>query len=179
MLENTLVVWMGEFCRTPKYEDDAGGRNHYSEGWLVGLSGGGVKMGQVIGATDADNVKVTDRPIGVQDLFVTFCHVLGLEPARRILHRAEPAAEAGRRWRGDQGVVLEVWGGRGSCRAVGFQTQRLRGSVALPTRRLFHDLAHAAFDHAADVVELEVVLVVAEGVFDLFGNHFDAEHEIA
>ena len=80
MLENTLVVWMGEFCRTPKYEDDAGGRNHYSEGWLVGFSGGGVKMGQVIGATDKDNVKVTDRPIGVPDLFVTFCHVLGLDP---------------------------------------------------------------------------------------------------
>jgi len=80
LLDDTLVVWMGEFCRTPKYEDDKGGRNHYSEGWLVGFSGGGVKMGQVIGATDKDNVKVTDRPIGVSDLFVTFCHVLGLDP---------------------------------------------------------------------------------------------------
>jgi len=80
MLDNTLVVWMGEFCRTPKYEDNAGGRNHYSEGWLVGFSGGGVKMGQVIGATDKDNVKVTDRPIGVPDLFVTFCKILGLDP---------------------------------------------------------------------------------------------------
>ncbi len=80
MLENTLVVWMGEFCRTPKYEDNAGGRNHYSEGWLVGFSGGGVKMGQVIGATDKDNVKVTDRPISVPDLFVTFCHILGMDP---------------------------------------------------------------------------------------------------
>jgi hypothetical protein len=80
MLDDTLVVWMGEFCRTPKYEDDAGGRNHYSEGWLVGLSGGGVKMGQVIGATDKDNVKVTDRPISVPDLFVTFCKILGMDP---------------------------------------------------------------------------------------------------
>jgi hypothetical protein len=80
LLDDTLVVWMGEFCRTPKYEDDKGGRNHYSEGWLVGFSGGGVKMGQVIGATDKDNVKVTDRPIGVSDLFVTFCHVLGMDP---------------------------------------------------------------------------------------------------
>src|SRR5204863_238351 len=44
LLDHTLVVWMGEFCRTPKYEDDAGGRKHYSEGWLVGLSGGGVKL---------------------------------------------------------------------------------------------------------------------------------------
>jgi uncharacterized protein (DUF1501 family) len=80
LLDNTLVVWMGEFCRTPKYEDDKGGRNHYSEGWQVGFSGGGVKMGQVIGATDSDGVKVTDRPVGVQDLFVTFCHVLGMNP---------------------------------------------------------------------------------------------------
>ena len=80
LLDDTLVVWMGEFCRTPKYEDDAGGRNHYSEGWLVGLSGGGVKMGQVIGATDKDNIKVTERPISVPDLFVTFCQVLGMDP---------------------------------------------------------------------------------------------------
>ena len=80
MLDNTLVVWMGEFCRTPKYEDDKGGRNHYSEGWLVGLSGGGVKMGQVIGATDKEGVNINDRPVGVSDLFVTFCHILGMDP---------------------------------------------------------------------------------------------------
>ena len=79
MLDNTLVVWMGEFCRTPKLKSD-GGRDHYSEGWQVGLSGAGVKTGQVIGATDSDGVHVTDRPIGVQDLFVTFCHILGLNP---------------------------------------------------------------------------------------------------
>lgn len=79
LLENTLVVWMGEFCRTPKFDAD-GGRDHYSDGWQVAFSGGGVKMGQVIGATDADGVHVTDRPVGVSDLFVTFCHVLGLNP---------------------------------------------------------------------------------------------------
>jgi hypothetical protein len=79
MLENTLVVWMGEFGRTPKIKED-GGRDHYAQGWCVGLSGAGVKMGQVIGATDKDGVKVTDRPIGVQDLFVSFCHALGLDP---------------------------------------------------------------------------------------------------
>ena len=80
LLDDTLVVWMGEFCRTPKYEDDQGGRNHYSEGWLVALSGGGIKMGQVIGATDKDNIHVTDRPISVPDLFATFCKVLGMDP---------------------------------------------------------------------------------------------------
>lgn len=79
LLEDTLVVWMGEFGRTPKIKND-GGRDHYAKGWNVGLSGAGVKVGQVIGATDKDGVDVTDRPIGVQDLFVTFCHFLGLDP---------------------------------------------------------------------------------------------------
>jgi uncharacterized protein (DUF1501 family) len=79
MLDDTLVVWMGEFGRTPKFDKD-GGRDHYSEGWITCFSGGGVKMGQVIGATDADGVKVTDRPVGVSDLFVTFCKILGMDP---------------------------------------------------------------------------------------------------
>jgi len=79
LLEDTLVVWMGEFGRTPKLKPD-GGRDHYAEGWVTCLSGAGVKMGQVIGATDADGVKVTDRPLKVQDLYVTFCHLLGMNP---------------------------------------------------------------------------------------------------
>jgi hypothetical protein len=79
LLENTLVVWMGEFGRTPKIKPD-GGRDHYSDGWLVGLSGGGVRMGQVIGATDKDGLHVTERPISVPDLYVSFCRVLGLDP---------------------------------------------------------------------------------------------------
>ncbi len=79
MLENTLVVWMGEFGRTPKFKAD-GGRDHYANGWLTALAGGGVKGGQVIGATDKDGVEVTERPVGVQDLFVSFCHVLDIDP---------------------------------------------------------------------------------------------------
>jgi hypothetical protein len=80
MLENTLVVWMGEFGRSPRFKSD-GGRDHYPHGWIAALAGGGVKGGRVIGATDKDGVKVTDRPVGVQDLFVSFCRVLDLEPA--------------------------------------------------------------------------------------------------
>jgi len=79
LLEDTLVVWMGEFGRTPKIKAD-GGRDHYSKGWLTAFSGAGVRGGQVIGATDKDGLDVSDRPVGVQDLFVTFCHVLGLDP---------------------------------------------------------------------------------------------------
>ena len=79
LLDSTLVVWMGEFGRTPKLKPD-GGREHYAEGWLTALSGAGVRGGQVIGATDRDGMKVTDRPVSVQDLFVSFCHVLGMNP---------------------------------------------------------------------------------------------------
>ena len=79
MLEKTLVVWMGEFGRTPKFDAD-GGRDHYSDGWITCFSGGGVKTGQIIGSTDDEGVSVKDRPVGVSDLFVTFCHVLGMDP---------------------------------------------------------------------------------------------------
>ncbi len=84
MLENTLVVWMGEFGRTPKLKSD-GGREHYSEGWQAALSGAGIRGGQVIGATDADGVHVTRRPVSVQDLFVSFAQVLGIRPEQEYL----------------------------------------------------------------------------------------------
>lgn len=78
MLENTLVVWMGEFGRTPKIKKD-GGRDHYAKGWLTAMAGGGVQPGRVIGATDKDGIDVTDRPISVPDLYMTFCHCLGID----------------------------------------------------------------------------------------------------
>lgn len=84
MLDDTLVVWMGEFGRTPKFKQN-GGRDHYSNGWITCFSGGGVNMGQVIGATDKDGVDVTDRPVAVQDLFVTFCKVLGIDPHKEYI----------------------------------------------------------------------------------------------
>ena len=79
MLENTLVVWMGEFGRTPKLKED-GGRDHYAKGWITAFAGGGVKPGRVLGATDKDGVAVTERPVSVQDLYVTFCHSLSIDP---------------------------------------------------------------------------------------------------
>ncbi len=88
MLDSTLVVWMGEFGRTPKLKKD-GGRDHYAKGWQVGLSGAGVKVGQVIGATDKDGVDVTDRPVGVQDLYVSFCRALGLNARHEYVTNAD------------------------------------------------------------------------------------------
>lgn len=79
MLKNTLVVWMGEFGRTPKIKPD-GGRDHYAKGWITAMAGGGVKPGVVLGATDKDGLDVTERPVGVSDLYVTFCHSMSIDP---------------------------------------------------------------------------------------------------
>lgn len=75
LLDNTLVLWMGEFGRTPRI-NPRGGRDHYPRAFNVALAGGGVKGGQVIGATDAGGSMVEARPVGVSDLFRTLCHSL-------------------------------------------------------------------------------------------------------
>src|SRR4029077_18022381 len=75
MLETTLVVWMGEFGRTPRINPRAG-RDHYPTAFNVVLAGGGVRGGQVIGKTDAGGAKVADRPVTVPDLFQSLCQSL-------------------------------------------------------------------------------------------------------
>ena len=78
MLEKTLVVWTGEFGRTPRINPRAG-RDHYPRAFNMTLAGGGVKGGQVIGQTDAGGESVTDRPVGISDLFQTICHSLHID----------------------------------------------------------------------------------------------------
>ncbi|HTM55858.1 MAG TPA: DUF1501 domain-containing protein [Pirellulales bacterium] len=80
LLDNTLVVWMGEFGRTPKINPRAG-RDHYPRAFNVLLAGGGVRGGQVIGKTDEGGAEVEDRPVAVADLFQTFCKSLQINPA--------------------------------------------------------------------------------------------------
>lgn len=75
LLESTLVVWMGEFGRTPRI-NPRGGRDHYPRAFCAALAGGGVQGGQAIGRTDAAGASIDDRPIGVADLFRTICHGL-------------------------------------------------------------------------------------------------------
>lgn len=75
LLDSTLVVWMGEFGRTPKVNPNAG-RDHYPRAFSVVAAGGGIKGGQVIGSTSADGTEVTDSPISIQDLLRTFCDTL-------------------------------------------------------------------------------------------------------
>lgn len=81
MLERTLVIWMGEFGRTPK-PNARGGRDHFPRVFNLALAGAGVQGGQVIGSSSADGSEVKDRPVGVTDLMNTFCHALKIDPTR-------------------------------------------------------------------------------------------------
>jgi uncharacterized protein (DUF1501 family) len=90
LLDTTLVIWMGEFGRTPKINPRAG-RDHYPKAFNVLLAGGGVRGGQVIGKTDAGGGEVTDRPVNVPDLFQTFCKSLKINPqAENIAPNGRP-----------------------------------------------------------------------------------------
>jgi len=88
LLESTLVVWMGEFGRTPVINPQVG-RDHYPKAWSVALSGGGIRGGQVVGRTSADGLGVEDRPVSVPDLLATICLALGLDPTRQNMSNVE------------------------------------------------------------------------------------------
>ncbi len=79
LLESTLVVWMGEFGRTPRINPRAG-RDHYPRAFNVLLAGGGIQGGQTIGSTDESGTEVADRPVGPTDLLQTFCKSLKIDP---------------------------------------------------------------------------------------------------
>jgi hypothetical protein len=81
LLDTTLVVWMGEFGRTPQCA--GGGRNHWSRAWSSVMVGGGIKGGQVVGRTDRDAAAVEDRPIGVTDFLATVCTLLGIDHTKK------------------------------------------------------------------------------------------------
>lgn len=80
LLEETLVVWMGEFGRSPKFKGK--GRDHYAKAWTTMFMGGGVQGGQVIGRTDAVGATVEDRPVSVADFMFTICQILGIDPQK-------------------------------------------------------------------------------------------------
>ncbi len=77
-LADTLVIWMGEFGRTPKINGNAG-RDHFPRVFNVALAGGGVKGGQVIGASSADGSEVKVRPVVVTDLMASICRSLKVD----------------------------------------------------------------------------------------------------
>jgi hypothetical protein len=81
MLDRTLVIWMGEFGRTPNINGRTG-RDHYPRAFNVALAGAGIRGGQVIGSTDKEGRGVAHRPVTVHDLFCSFCHALKINPKK-------------------------------------------------------------------------------------------------
>ena len=83
LFDDTLVLWGGEFGRTPVAELPAlNGRDHNHYGFSVWLAGGGVKGGTVYGATDEFGFRATENPVHVHDLHATMLHLLGLDHER-------------------------------------------------------------------------------------------------
>ncbi|OWK43031.1 DUF1501 domain-containing protein [Fimbriiglobus ruber] len=81
MLANTLVVWMGEFGRTPIINRTTG-RDHFPVAWSTVLAGAGIKGGRAVGSTGKDGMAVTDRPVTVTDFLATVCTAVGVDPEK-------------------------------------------------------------------------------------------------
>jgi uncharacterized protein (DUF1501 family) len=84
LLATTLIVWMGEFGRTPKL-DGPDGRDHWPNSFCAVLAGGGIKGGQVIGATDPSGAVIKDRPVTVPAFLATICRALGIDHQKQNL----------------------------------------------------------------------------------------------
>ena len=77
LLEDTVIIWMGEFSRTPRINGNAG-RDHWARSWSVVVGGGGLNGGISIGATNKDGTRVETEPYSSQDLMASVCKALGI-----------------------------------------------------------------------------------------------------
>ena len=87
LLDKTLVIWGGEFGRTPMVESNAAlgrklGRDHHPQAYTLWLAGGGVKPGITLGATDELGFNVVEKPVHIHDVQATLLHLLGLDHER-------------------------------------------------------------------------------------------------
>ena len=92
LLDSTLVIWMGEFGRTPNINNRGAkpGRDHYPKAWSLAMFGGGLKGGRVVGKTDKEGATVAERPVKTGDFLATVCEVIGID------HTKENEAVSGR-----------------------------------------------------------------------------------
>lgn len=86
LLQDTLVVCCGEFGRTPIINKD-GGRDHWPFAYTTLLAGGGVRGGQVYGASDSRGAFVAHQPVSPADLLATIWHCLGIDPTSEIVDK--------------------------------------------------------------------------------------------
>ncbi|MBM3785377.1 MAG: DUF1501 domain-containing protein [Acidobacteria bacterium] len=108
MLDSTLVIWGGEFGRTP-FNEKGNGRDHNPWGFTMFFAGGGVKGGQTIGATDEIGLRAIERPAHVNDIHASILHLLGLNHLQLTYQhngRAERPTIVG-----GEHMVKELWGG--------------------------------------------------------------------
>ncbi len=87
LLDETLVMWGGEFGRTPVSEN-GNGRDHNPHGFLMWLAGGGVRGGMTYGETDEFGFKAVDKPMHIHDLHATLLHLLGIDHERLTYRHA-------------------------------------------------------------------------------------------
>ncbi len=81
--KNTVVVWMGEFGRTPRINQN-GGRDHWARCWSVVVGGGAIKGGVAYGSTNKDGTDVNENPVKIGDLFATLYKGLGIDPSTQV-----------------------------------------------------------------------------------------------
>lgn len=93
MLDSTLVVAMGEFGRTPRL-NAGGGRDHWPGAWSMVMAGGGVRGGQVIGATDRIGAEPRDRPVTPAQVAASIYHALGIDPRTPLPEDEMPLVDA-------------------------------------------------------------------------------------
>ena len=77
LLEDTAIIWMGEFSRTPRINGNAG-RDHWARSWSVVVGGGGMNGGIAVGATNDDGTRVETEPYTSQDVMASVCKALGI-----------------------------------------------------------------------------------------------------
>jgi uncharacterized protein (DUF1501 family) len=77
LLQDTAIIWMGEFSRTPRINDRAG-RDHWARSWSVVMGGAGMKGGIAVGSTSSDGATVETDPYTSQDVMATVCKALGI-----------------------------------------------------------------------------------------------------
>jgi hypothetical protein len=88
LLDSTLVIWMGDFGRTPTINKDAG-RDHWPQCYTVVLAGGGIRGGQVVGASDKTGAYPQDRPLSPADIHATVFKVLGYDSQAITYHTVD------------------------------------------------------------------------------------------
>lgn len=85
LLDSTLVVWMGEFGRTPNINTRGPkpGRDHFPKAWSLAMWGGGIKGGQAVGKTDKEGATVVENKVGTPDFLATVCELMGIDHTKK------------------------------------------------------------------------------------------------